>query len=47
MLVEPVLAPLVDESDFGEFGAGLLAQAIAQRDAHGFAAVVARWLERP
>jgi hypothetical protein len=45
LLVEPVLARLFAESAFGEYGAGLVAQAAAQRDAHGFGALVARCLE--
>ncbi|MBV8149063.1 MAG: hypothetical protein JO092_08235 [Candidatus Eremiobacteraeota bacterium] len=45
MLVEPMLAPLAAKCPFGQYGAGLIAQEIARRDAHGFGALVAAWLE--
>jgi predicted phosphoribosyltransferase len=45
MLVEPMLAPLVAECAFGQYGAGLIADEIARHDSCGFGALVARWLE--
>jgi hypothetical protein len=51
LLIEPMLAPLVTRGAFGEYGAGLIAEAIAERDSRGFGALVARRLgfdhERP
>jgi hypothetical protein len=48
MLLEPVLRPLLSRDEaFGEYGAGLLARSIAERDSHGFAALLATQLELP
>lgn len=46
IVLRPLLAPLAQGGDtFGEYGAGILADAIAGHDA-GFAALLAAQLER-
>jgi hypothetical protein len=45
MLIEPLLGSFVEESAFGAYGAGLLADEIAAHDSRGFGALVARALE--
>jgi hypothetical protein len=46
LLFEPILEPLTRECDaLGSYGTDLLAGAIAQRDVHGFALLVAGSLE--
>ena len=48
MLLTPMLRPMMAGDDaLGEYGLGLIARAIAARDVHGFAAVLATQLERP
>jgi hypothetical protein len=47
LLLEPMLQPMAGGSDtFGAYGIGLVAQRIAENDTRGFAALIAKRLER-
>jgi hypothetical protein len=46
IFLRPMLAPLANACEFGDFGTGLLADELARHDACGFAALLAARLER-